>query len=65
MNGKPSGARKECVASGEHLLDGDRAVRELLDHIAQELADEYVRLMKRAAAGETDPTPDSMRKRKR
>ena len=65
MNGKPSGARKEYVASGEHILGSDRAVRELLDHIARELAEEYVRLMKRAAAGETDPALDSRGKRKR
>jgi len=30
----------------------DPAVRELLDHIAVELAEEYVRLMKEAAAEE-------------
>lgn len=30
-------------------FDGDPALRELLDHVARQLAEEYVRLMKEAA----------------
>jgi hypothetical protein len=35
----------------------DSHVRELLDHIAIELAAEYVRLMEAAAAAEAPPSP--------
>jgi len=33
-------------------LEANPALRELLDHIARQLADEYVRLMKQAAEDE-------------
>lgn len=33
------------------------AVRELLDHLADELAREYIRLMKQAVAGTADKVP--------
>ena len=43
----------------EQLSASDPVVRELLDHLAEELAREYVRLMEEAAkqADETDPVP--------
>jgi len=47
-------ARSERHASDVWTPTSDHAVRELLDHLAQELAAEYVRLMKKAASAETD-----------
>ena len=40
--------RKDEQAEDAWRYDSNPAVRELLDHIAQELAREYVRLMKEA-----------------
>lgn len=51
MRSKSAEKRKE--SQGDLALDPrtNSAVRELLDHIARELAEEYVRLMKAAAEG--------------
>ena len=43
--------RKKEAPRDEHYAD-NRAVRDLLDHVAEELAQEYVRLMKEALPGE-------------
>ena len=50
MKRKTSASGRKEIPSGEWTLEGNPAVRELLDHLAEELAAEYVRLMKAAAA---------------
>lgn len=44
-------SRKRESPREEHYADNP-AVRKLLDHVAEELAQKYVRLMKEAALGE-------------
>ncbi len=40
-----------------HGTPVDPAIRDLLDHVAAELANEYIRLMERAAEAEPDGRP--------
>lgn len=50
---EPAGRPKEKDQDWSPL--DNPAVRELLDHLADELAREYIRLMKQAAAGTSEP----------
>ena len=59
-----SAKRKPTSGGEEPALDprSDPAVRDLLDHVARELAEEYVRLMRAAAS--SDVAPDTSEKEK-
>jgi hypothetical protein len=46
------------VGSGDWAVSRNPAVRSLLDHVAEELAAEFVRLMKAAAVENADSATD-------
>lgn len=46
----------------EWVVSQNPAVRALLDHVAEELAAEFVRLMKASIAEETDPKSEEVKR---
>lgn len=60
-----SGKRKRRLASSAPTPMCDPALRDLLDHIARELAEEYVRLLEAANAESAPDAPSPSRKESR
>lgn len=57
-SGSKDGEAGESSETQEWSVSSHPAVRAVLDHIAEELAAEFVRLMSASVAGDTEIEPD-------
>lgn len=58
VEGKAGGGPGEASETEEWSVSGNPAMRAVLDHIAEELAAEFVRLMRASVVQETDADPE-------
>lgn len=61
-DGSAGGEKSEGAGSAEWSASANPALRAVLDHIAEELAAEFVRLMKASVVPETDAEPEEERR---
>lgn len=61
-DGRAGGEKSEGASTAEWSVSGNPAIRAVLDHIAEELAAEFVRLMKASVVPETDTEPQEERR---